>query len=360
MTEHETRVEAYADRVFQAGLGMADVLTMYIGDRLGLYAALATSEPLTAAELAITTGIHERYAREWLEQQAVTAMIDVRNPEADPSSRRYGLSPEAAEVLTHTDGLWAMAWLGRLFVGAAQALPKILDAFRTGGGVGWAEYGADVIEGQGDQNRPIFEHLLAQEWLPSIPGLHERLLAGGSVTDMCCGVGWSSIAIARAYPRVTVEGFDVDPSSIAMAQANAREAGVADRVRFEARDASRGPVPGRRSDLVCVFESIHDLADPVAVLRAMRETATPDGTVLVMDERVADRFTAPGDDVERLMFGYSVLICLPASMTEHPSAATGTVMRADTFRAYALEAGFSDVEILPIEHPFFRFYRPIP
>jgi hypothetical protein len=154
-----------------------------------------------------------------------------------------------------------------------------------------------------------------------------------------------------------VDGFDLDAPSIEAARKNAAEAGVGDRVRFHLADAAAVVAPEGGYDLVTAFECVHDLPDPVGVLAAMRRLAGDEGTVLVMDERVAERFTAPGDDVERLMYGYSLLCCLPDGLAHQPSAATGTVMRADTLRGYAGRAGFGGIEILPIENDFFRFYR---
>jgi len=175
------------------------------------------------------------------------------------------------------------------------------------------------------------------------------------IADVACGAGWSSIAFARAYPEVTVDGFDLDGPSIERARRNAAEAGVADRVSFQVRDAAEATAGSYQ--LVAVFEAIHDLARPVDVLRAMRGLVADDGAVLVVDEKVADQFAAPGDEVERLMYTYSVLCCLPVGLSEWPSAGTGTVMRAATLRRYAREAGFTDVEVLPIEHDVLRFYR---
>jgi SAM-dependent methyltransferase len=162
--------------------------------------------------------------------------------------------------------------------------------------------------------------------------------------------------MARAYPNVRVDGFDLDAPSIELARANAAEAGVADRVQFHVVDAADPDLAGRY-DLVTVFEAIHDLSQPVAVLESMRSLAGPDGTVLVVDERTADTFTAPGDDMERCLYGYSVLFCLPTGMADQPSAATGTVMRAGTLEGYAHEAGFESTQVLPVEHPQFRLYR---
>jgi SAM-dependent methyltransferase len=224
--------------------------------------------------------------------------------------------------------------------------------------VAWAEFGADMREAQAAQNRPIFLALLGTEWLPQIPDVHARLGMDppGRVADVGCGAGWSSIAIAKAYPTVLVDGFDLDEPAIALAQASAAEHGVADRVSFHVRDIAEAGLTGRY-DLVAGFEMLHDLARPVEALRAMRGLLAEGGTVLIVDERVAEDFTAPGGELERLFYGFSTLCCLPTGMAEQPSAATGTVMRPATLRSYAVEAGFGDVTVLPIEHDLFRFYR---
>ncbi len=181
---------------------------------------------------------------------------------------------------------------------------------------------------------------------------------GGRVADIGCGEGWSSISIALAYPGVTVDAFDVDDASIAAARAHARELAVEDRVSFHAVDAATLDLDGA-FDVVTAFECIHDLPHPVDVLATMRRLAKDDGHVVVMDERVSERFPGRGDDVERVMYGFSLFICLPDGMSQAPSAATGTVMRPETLRDYARQAGFSDIEILPIEADFWRFYRLI-
>jgi 2-polyprenyl-3-methyl-5-hydroxy-6-metoxy-1,4-benzoquinol methylase len=173
---------------------------------------------------------------------------------------------------------------------------------------------------------------------------------------VACGTGWSSIAMARAYPLVHVDGFDLDAGSVAIAQENVRDSGLGDRVTVQRRDAADPQLTGRY-DLVTIFEALHDMPDPVAVLRALRGLLTPAGVLIVVDERAAERFEAPGDEVQRMLYGFSVLHCLPVGMADQPSAATGTVMRPATLRGYAHEAGFSDVEVLPIEDDFWRFYR---
>jgi 2-polyprenyl-3-methyl-5-hydroxy-6-metoxy-1,4-benzoquinol methylase len=191
-----------------------------------------------------------------------------------------------------------------------------------------------------------------------MPDVHARLQADppARIADVACGGGWSSIAMAKGYPNARIDGFDTDGPAIDLARANARAAGVDDRVSFEVRDGSDVALAGRY-DLVTVFEAIHDMANPVPVLATMRQLAGDDGAVLVVDERSAEQFTVPGDELERLLYGYSVLLCLPAGMADQPTAATGTVMRTHTLEGYAEEAGFGNVEVLPVEHFQFRLYR---
>jgi 2-polyprenyl-3-methyl-5-hydroxy-6-metoxy-1,4-benzoquinol methylase len=353
--------DALVERLFQSVLGFNDLYMVHLGDRLGFYQALADRGPATASELAAATGTHERYVREWLEQQAVTDILEVDDASLDAEARRYHLPAGHVEVLLDRDSLDYLAPFARMMVGMVTPLPALLKAFRSGGGVPYADYGADFCEGQGDMNRTQFVNLLGSEWLPAIPDVHARLQADppARVADVACGTGWSSIAIARAYPKIAVDGFDLDEPSIALARRNAAETGLEDRISFEIRDATDPTLTGRY-DLVTVFEAIHDMACPVEALQTLRALITEGGAVIIADERVAETFTAPGDDVERLMYGWSVLHCLPVGMADQPSAGTGTAIRPLTMREYALEAGFQDVEILPIENDFWRFYRLIP
>ena len=350
--------DALVERLFNATIAGMDLFAVYLGDRLGYYRALVDGGPATSSELAHRSGTAERYAREWLEQQAVTGILTCENAEAAAMERRYRLPDGYEAVLVDPDSLTAMAPMAQIFAGCVKPLPALLEAFRTGGGVPYEDYGTDVAEGQAGTTRPQFRHLLAQEWLPAMPDLHARLQADppAHVADIGMGLGWSSIAIAQAYPKVHVDGFDLDDASVMAARTNAEASGVADRVEFHVRDAGDPELAGRY-DFALAVECVHDMSNPVGVLSAMRRLVGEGGTVLVVDEKVADHFTAPGDDVERYMYGFSILHCLPVGMVDQPSAATGTVMRAGTLRHYAEEAGFRQIAVLPIEHDFFRFYR---
>ncbi|WP_440072217.1 class I SAM-dependent methyltransferase [Streptosporangium sp. OZ121] len=346
----EKTTEEFAERLFGSALGTIEVLSVHVGDRLGWYRALAEHGPATPAELAARTGCAERYTREWLEQQASSAILTLE------SDGRFGLPAAAAEVLTDTGSLSYLAPLARMLAGAAVQLPALLEAYRTGGGVGWAQFGTDMRESQADMNRPWFERELPAA-LASVTDLDAVLRRPGArIADVGCGAGWSSIALARAYPRALVEGVDVDGPSVELAAGNAAAAGLGERVSFAAHDAAT--LETGRYDAVFAFECLHDMPRPVDTLKAMRRSLRPDGQVVVMDEAVGETFTAPGDETERLMYGFSLLVCLPDGMSEPSSAGTGTVMRPGTLRGYAAQAGFGGVEVLPIEgFGFWRFYR---
>jgi SAM-dependent methyltransferase len=353
------RRDELVERLFMASIGALELFHVYLGDQLGLYRALRDHGGATPAELAAAAGVAERYGREWLEQQAVAGILEVVDDGGDDgATRRYRLPDAHAEVLLDADSLSFLAPLAQGVVGIGGTVPKVAHAFRTGAGLPYPDYGADTRRFIERLNRPMFLGQLAQEWVPAVPTLEERLGAGppARVADLGCGTGWSSIAIALAYPGVHVDGFDLDEASVAQADGNAEQAGVADRVTFAVRDASDPSLAGQY-DLVCAFETIHDMADPVGALRTMRALAAPDAVVLVADERVAEVFTAPGDAIERFNYGWSALHCLPVGLADPPATGTGTVMRPSTLERYAKAAGFTAVEILPIEHEFWRFYR---
>src|SRR5688572_2377666 len=352
--------DAFIERILGYAAGTFSLFSIYIGDRLGYYRALADGS-LTSGELAARTDTHERYAREWLEQQTVAGILQVEGENADATQRRFSLPPGHAEPLIEQDSLNYVAPITRLLAGAVRPLDGLLEAYRTGGGVLFSEYGRDLREGQAAINRPAFLYQLSQEWLPAMSDVHERLQSDlpARVADIGCGYGWSSIGIAQGYPKVHVDGFDLDEPSIKLAQENARQHNVADRVHFQVHDAGDPALAGQY-DLVTAFECVHDLSNPVGVLRMMRQLTGKNGTVLIVDERVGDTFTATGNDVEWMMYGWSILHCLPVGMVDPPAVGTGTVMRTDTLRKYATEAGFSNVEVLPIENFFFRFYRLTP
>lgn len=350
--------DAFIEQLLDSVNGFFKVYTIYLGTRMGFYQALAGQQALTSLELAARTGTSERYTREWLEEQAVAGILEVDDVTASAQQRRYWLPSGHAEVLTDRESINFLAPITQLAIGVTHPLKAIETAIRTGRGVAFADYGEDLVHGVSSLNRPMFLHQLGQDYFPVITDVHRRLSADppARVADIGCGTGWSSIGMALSYPKIAVDGFDLDAASVQDARSNTDQAGVASRVRFETRDAADPSLPGPY-DLVTAFECIHDMSDPVGVLTNMRRLAGQSGNVIVMDERAQDHFTGDWNPIEHLLYGFSILGCLPAGMNDKPSAATGTVMRAGTLRDYAHRAGFYDVEILPIENDFFRFYR---
>lgn len=358
--EPAAEARTMAMRMWRTLCAAQELLTIYLGVRLGLYDELAVAGPATAPELAARAGIDLRYAREWLEQQAVAAILTVDAVEKPADDRRYTLPPGHARVLTLSDRPESMAALAVLPLGGvAGALPHLLTAYRSGAGVPDSAFGVDWREGHAGANRAIFTHQLGGWIAALLPDVHDRLSSPGArIADVACGAGWSSIALARAYPQARVDGLDLDPDAISDARRNAARAGVTDRVRFAVRDAADAELTGSY-DLVCLLDALHEMSRPVDVLRACRELRNPSGAVVVMDARVAPRFTAPGDDVERFQYATSVLHCLPACLAGADSMGTGTVMRPDAVAAMARQADFTDVRELAVADRFHRLYRMV-
>jgi SAM-dependent methyltransferase len=337
---------AFTGRLYGAAAGALELLTVYLGERLNLYAALS-ERPLSSRELADATGIDERYAREWLECQAVCGLLEV---EGD----RFALPPEHAGALLDKESLAYAAPMARLVPALAGVLGQLAEAFRTGDGVPYERYGAEFREGQQDFTRPQYVNgagLLD----PILPDAHARLENGGALLDVACGAGIFCLEMAKRYPRARIEGIDLDEASIDMARANARAAGLD--VRFHVRDAAE-PGLEHEYDLITIYDSLHHVARPVEALRAMRAALAPGGTLLVLENRTAEHFHAPlpDGDFERFSYLMSVLHCLPTALAERPSAGLGAIVREETLRGLAASAGFADVSVAPIEHEMARFY----
>jgi 2-polyprenyl-3-methyl-5-hydroxy-6-metoxy-1,4-benzoquinol methylase len=354
----QDRSEALVERLFGATIGALELFSVYLGVELGLYPALEDDKALTSRELADRAAIAERYAREWLEQQAVAGLIEVEDTGERPDTRRYRLPAEHARVLCRPDDPAHVAPFAHAIAGIGGVVSRVAEAYRSGEGVPYEAYGAAFRHGQGHINRPTFTHELPGDWLGAMPDVLVRLEAAARprIADVGCGQGWSTLALARAFPNAWVDGLDADPGSVADGRRHSAQAGLDGRVRFICADAAELPDHGRY-ELVVILEALHDLARPVEALAAARAALADDGAVLVVDERVADSFTAPGDEVERMMFGWSVTHCLPTQLVEQPSAALGTALRADTVRHLADQAGFARTEVLPVENDFFRLYR---
>jgi len=350
----EAAVEALAGRVLVAGVESMELANIYLGHTLGLYATLAADGPLNSADLASRAGLDERYVREWLLAQAVSGYVTVGLEET------YALAPGVREVLVDKLSPAYLAPISQCLAAVGTVFPDLVSAFRTGEGVPYTAYGPDAVSAQAALNRPAYANDLVAIWLPAVPELNARLADTANparVADLGCGAGWASIALAKAFPHVRVDGFDADQASIAVARRNAA-AQHAEPIRFEVRDLAD---PGNDEDLydvILLFECLHDMAYPDRVLRNVRRQTTEGGWVVVMDEAVDEELIAPNaDPIQRFFANVSPLWCLPQGRPAPDAHPVGTVMRPAALRALATEAGFEEVEVLPIEHPMWRFYR---
>jgi len=283
------------------------------------------------------------------------SVLEVDDVTMPAGERRFTLPNAHAHVLIEDDSEACMKPCAAVVPWVAKAIDIMVAEFRSGSGAAFGLF--DLHDVQAAFTRPVFVNHLTQNWLPALPDVQARLAAGDRVriAEIGCGEGLASITLARAYPNVEVDGYDLDDASIAAARQAAAGAEVADRARFEARDAADPDIHGDY-DLVMAVEMLHDVPDPVGILRTMRRLAGEHGAVLVVDERTEDAFTVPTTEMERFFYAFSTLHCLAVSL-QNGGAGTGTVIRADTMRRYAAEAGFSSVEVLAVDHPQFVLYR---
>jgi 2-polyprenyl-3-methyl-5-hydroxy-6-metoxy-1,4-benzoquinol methylase len=310
---------------FHAGL-------VLIGDKLGLYRALADGGPMTAAELAKRTGARERYVREWLSAQAAGGYVTYES-----ASGRFTLPPEHAFLLLDAD-LPGAFMLG---VGSIRDEARIADVFRTGEGMGWHEHDPGVFEGCERFFRPGYAMNLVSQWIPALDGVKARLEAGGRIADVGCGHGAATIIMAQAFSRATITGFDYHPASIEAARRAADKAGVGDRVSFEV--ASAKAYPGTGYDLVTFFDCLHDMGDPVGAARHVRQSLGAGGTWMLVEPFANDRLEDNLNPIGRLYYGASTLLCTPASLSQEVGLALGAQAGEKRLRDVLSEAGFSRV-----------------
>jgi SAM-dependent methyltransferase len=329
-------------------------MNLYIGYRLDLFKALAESGPTTVENFAKVTKNSERYLREWLEGMTAGGYLDY-----DAGSSQFSLSPEHATCLIDQDSAaYALPFVA--FVPSfAGVLPQLMEAFRTGGGVPYEAYGDDCLEAIGMGNRPMFVNDYVDKWIPAMPDIENRLKSGARVIDVGCGVGWGCISLAKGFPETKVDGIDCDEASIDEARRNANKSGLSDRVTFHTGMVEDSTLQGPY-DLVTAFEVVHDMPYPVKGLQRMHELVARDGVVLLAEEAVGDTLEENMNFTGHFNYNFSVLHCLPQGLVFPEAAGIGTVMGPATVRKYAREAGFSKVDILPIENPMKRFYRLTP
>lgn len=362
----EEQAAAAAEQLIGMLGSATELFTIELGRRFGFYRTLHEQGPITVAGFAAATGVTPRYVREWLEQQAAAGYVAVDDAGLFRHERRFLLPEHLVPVLVDESHPAHVAPVAGMLAGVAVAFPELVADFRAGRGVAFEEYGAELRRGLGALNRPTFT-LEMRAWVETLADRTAALDAGGAVLDAGCGIGWSTIALANAFPNARIVGLDLDEASIEEARVNARRAGLGDRIRFvlgNAGDAAAvrhaaGLVGAEASgfDLITVFEALHDMGRPVDALVAFRTLLRQGGALLVADERVADEFHPGAEPVERMLYAMSVLHCLPATIAESDTVANGTVLRAPTVRRWATEAGFGQVEVLDIENPFWRFYR---
>jgi SAM-dependent methyltransferase len=287
-----------------------------MGDRLGFYRALADGEPLTPPELASRAGTAERYTREWLNAQAAGGYV-----EYDPDTGRYSLAAEQAVALTDDSSPAYLPGFFQIAVGSVLDSPKITDVAKSGAGYGWGEHHHHVLEGCERFFRPGYNANLLSSWLPSLDGVVEKLEGGAKVADVGCGHGASTILMAQAFPNSTFVGSDYHDGSIETARERAQEAGVADRVTFEVTPAAGHP--GTGYDLVTMFDCLHDMGDPVGAARQVNDLLAPDGTWMIVEPFAGDRVEDNLNPVGRAYYGFSTLLCTPASLSQEVGLALG-------------------------------------
>ena len=334
-TIDEAKIEAFANQIVtDVGAALATALVA-VGDRLGLYRAMADGQPVSAAELAGRTGTQERYIREWLNAQAAGGYVTY-----DPEQDAYTLPAEHAFVLADETSPVALAGMFQSAVAVIDSREKVAERFVDGGGVGWHQHSHELFEGTARGFGAKYRASLVQEWLPALDGVVERLERGGRVADIGCGHGISSILIAQAFPDATVVGFDYHADSIAAAREEAEKAGVADRVRFEIAGADG--YGGQRYDLIAFFDSLHDMGDPVAAARHARAALADGGKVMLVEPYANDRIEDNLNPVGRVYYGFSTLVCTPGALSQGATA-LGTQAGEGALREVMLAGGFGSV-----------------
>lgn len=329
------KLEAFMHRVVgDIGAAMSASLVL-IGDRLGLYKALAQGGPMTPRELAARTATNERYIREWLDNQAAGGYVAY-----EPGSARYSLPPEQALALADDTSTVFLPGAFQIIAATQKALPRIERAFQTGEGLDWCDHDPDLYNGTERFFRPNYAGHLVSEWLPALDGVRSKLQAGAKVADVGCGHGSSTILMAQAYPQSRFIGFDYHHQSVEAARERARKANVTDRAAFHVGESV--DFPGSDFDLVCHFDSLHDMGDPFGAARHVREVLKDDGTWMIVEPMSKDRPEENHNPVGRVFYAASTMICVPASMA-HRGPALGAQAGPKRLENVVREAGFTKV-----------------
>ena len=332
----EPRLEAFVGHLATEIGAALNLALVNIGDRLGLYKAMADAQPVSAAELAARTATHERYVREWLNAQAASGFVTY-----DPTADAYVLPVEHAFVLADDASPLAMGGIFEAAGALIDARERVEERFTTGGGLGWHEHGHHLFCGTERAFGATYRGQLVSHWLPALDGVVERLEHGGRVADVGCGHGAATILMAQAFPASRFTGYDAHPESIAVARERARDAGVADRVAFEIATAEH--MPEADCDLVCFFDALHDMGDPVAAAHRAQRALAPGGTCLVVEPYAADRIEDNLNPIGRLYYGFSTLVCTPGALSQPGGTALGTQAGEARLRDVLVAGGFRSV-----------------
>ncbi|HVN51978.1 MAG TPA: methyltransferase domain-containing protein [Acidimicrobiales bacterium] len=305
-----------------------------MGDKLGLYRAMAGAGPLSPAELAARTGTAERYVREWLSAQAAGDFVTY-----DPDSGRYTLPPEQAVALTDDTSPAFLPGIFQLALGSVVDSPRIAEVVKTGEGIGWHDHVHDVHDGCERFFRPGYHAHLLTEWLPALEGVVAKLQQGATVADVGCGHGASTVLMAEAFPRSTFRGFDYHTGSVATAAQRARDAGVEDHASFDASPSTA--YPGGDYDLVTMFDCLHDMGDPAGAARHVHQSLAPDGTWMIVEPAAGDRVEDNLNPVGRVYYAFSTLLCTPCSLSQEVGLALGAQAGEARIRDIVTSAGFT-------------------
>jgi SAM-dependent methyltransferase len=328
------KLEAFVGQALvELGATLNSALVL-MGDQLGLYKAMAISGPITPLELSTQTGAAERYVREWLNAQAAGGYVTY-----DPETGRYTLPPEHAIVLTDETSPYFLPGAFQLMTASVRDEPSITKAARTGAGFGWGEHSQGVFDGCERFFEPGYANNLVGAWIPALDGVDAKLRAGASVADIGCGHGASTQIMARAYPNSRFAGFDLHGGSIARARESAASSDAPDNIRFDL--ASAKDFPGRGYDLVCSFDSLHDMGDPVGVARHVLKSLAPDGTWLIVEPFANDRIEDNLNPIGRIYYAASTLLCTPSSLSQEVGLALGAQAGETRLRQVATDGGFT-------------------
>ena len=328
----DTRLIEFVDKTVEDVGALLGGALVVIGDKLGLYRSMAGAGPLTPAELAARTGTKERYVREWLSAQAARGYVTYEG------NGRFSLPDEHAVPLTDESSPACVIGAFEIALGSVYATDTIAERFRSGGGFAWGAQDPHVLGGCERFFRPGYLNNLASMWVPALDGVEEKLLAGARVADVGCGHGASTLLLAQAYPASTVTGFDADAGSVEAARKRAADAGLADRVQFEVASATTF---GGTYDLVCFFDCLHDMGDPVGACAHVLEQLTPGGTLMLIEPFAADDVADNLTPVGAAYYGFSTLLCTPSSLSQDVGAALGAQAGEARLRDVVTSGGFS-------------------